>query len=202
MKIIQEQETSPTRTRLLDAAQSLMLAKGFAATTVDEICEAAKLTKGSFFHYFESKDELGKVLLERFCGEAQRLHQAMMGDERDPLKRVYHYLDEVAAHAQRPEGRKGCLLGTFAQELCEAHPEIRAVCAQGFATWAKRFGEELARAKALHAPKAPFDPQSLAEHLIAILEGALILGKARKNPALVAAHVGHFKAYLKTFFKR
>jgi TetR/AcrR family transcriptional repressor of nem operon len=118
------------------------------------------------------------------------------------LKRVYHYLDEAAAHAQRPEGRKGCLLGTFAQELCEAYPEIRAVCADGFATWAKRFGEELARAKAMYAPKASFDPQSLAEHLIAILEGALILGKARKNPAVVAEHLTHYKAYLKTLFKR
>ena len=194
------QDASPTKAKLLDAAQHLMLGKGFTATTVDEICEAAGLTKGSFFHYFESKDELGNVLLERFCRDAEQLHEAMLGDDRDPLKRVYHYLDEAAAHAQRPEGRKGCLLGTFAQELCEASPTIRNVCAQGFATWAKRFGEELARAKALYAPKASFDPRGLAEHLIAIMEGSLILSKARKNPSIMVENLGHFKRYLKSLF--
>ena len=196
------QDASPTKARLLDAAQDLMLAKGFAATTVDEICEAAELTKGRFFHYFKSKDELGKVLLERFCCDAERLHEAMLGDDRDPLKRVYHYLDEAATHAQRPEGRKGCLLGTFAQELCEAYPDIREVCAQGFSTWAKRFGEELSRAKALYAPKASFDPQGLAEYLIAIMEGSLILSKTRKHPSIVAENLRHFKAYLKMLLKR
>ena len=60
------QTHSPTKEKLLEAAQQLMLAKGFPATTVDEICEAAGFTKGSFFHYFESKEHLGKEVLDRF----------------------------------------------------------------------------------------------------------------------------------------
>src|SRR3989338_3643231 len=91
------QSDSPTKDRLLDAAKRLMLAKGFAATTVDEICEGAKLTKGSFFHYFESKDQLGKVLLERFCAEGQQMHEACCGAETDPLKRVYNYIEGTIA---------------------------------------------------------------------------------------------------------
>jgi len=79
------QKDSPTKTRLLDAAERLMLAKGFSATTVDDICETAKLTKGSFFHYFESKDELGEELLEHFCTAGQRIHEMFCGNTTDPL---------------------------------------------------------------------------------------------------------------------
>ncbi len=193
---------SPTRTRLLDAAQALMLAKGFAATTVDEICEAAKLTKGSFFHYFESKDNLGKVLLERFCANGKQELEAFYGNERDPLKRVYRHINAFVQMSQDPKLGKGCLLGCFAQELCDTHPQIRTVCCQEFDGWAKHFGHELAQAKKRYAPKASFDPQELAEHFIALVEGSLILGKARRDMKVVAQNLHHFKAYVQSLFKR
>ena len=193
---------SPTKERLLDAAQSLMLAKGFAATTVDEICEAAKLTKGSFFHYFESKDELGKTVLERFCANGKQMLEAVYGGERDPLKRVYRQIEAFAMMSQDPNLNKGCLLGCFAQELSDTHPQIRAICRREFDAWAERFGQELARAKAEYAPKASFDSQELAEHFIAVVEGSMILGKARRDMKVVAQNLRHFKAYVQSLFKR
>ena len=196
------QVNSPTRTRLLDAAQRLMLAKGFAATTVDEICEAAKLTKGSFFHYFESKDELGKTVLERFCANGKQMLEAVYGGERDPLKRVYRQIEAVAMMSQDPKLGKGCLLGCFAQELSDTHPQIRAICCQEFDAWAKRLGQDLAHAKTQYAPKASFDPQELAEHFIAVVEGSLILGKAKRDMKVVAQNLRHFKAYVQSLFKR
>ena len=60
------QENPATREKLLETAQHLMLAKGYTATSVEEICEAADLTKGSFFHYFASKEDLGKAVLDRY----------------------------------------------------------------------------------------------------------------------------------------
>ena len=193
------QADSPTRTRLLDAAQELMLTKGFAATTVDEICAAAKLTKGSFFHYFTSKDDLGQVLLQRFCADGQQLHRTFCGGETDPLKRVYAYIDAAAKMSAGPKN-KGCLLGMFSQELCDLNPQIRATCEQGFGDWARAFGEEMARAKAKYAPRKTFDPQELADHLIAVMEGGMILGKARKDMRMVARSLRHYKAYVKQLF--
>ena len=193
---------TPTKERLLDAAQELMLAKGFSATTVDEICGAAKLTKGSFFHYFESKDELGKVLLERFCAQSSQRHQRFSGSEADPLKRVYRYLDGVAETASDPALSRGCLLGTFAQELSDVSPRIRMSCAKGFENWAGQFAKDLSLAKARHAPKASFRPHELAEHLIAILEGSLILGKAKKDKRVLKQNLRHYKNYLKSLLKR
>ena len=193
-------KSSDTKARLLDAAEGLMLAKGFVATSVDDVCEAAKLTKGSFFHYFESKEQLGCELLARFCATGQRLHQSFCGQERDPLKRVYGYINAAARMAQDPVMRKGCLLGGFAQELCETHPGIRAVCQQGFEAWAAHLAGELEQAKARYAPKASFKPRELAEHFIAILEGSLILGKVRKDMNVVAQNLRHFKQYVKSLF--
>lgn len=190
---------SPTRDRLLDAAERLMLAKGYAATTVEAICEAARLTKGSFFHYFESKDHLGRELLKRFCAQGEALHRGFYGQERDPLKRVYAYVDSAARMVEDPS-TKGCLLGSFAQELCDVNPSIREACAEGFEGWASQFAEELARAKAQHPPKTAFEPRELANHLLAILEGSLILGKATRDMKAAAANLKHFKAYLKMLF--
>lgn len=178
-----------------------MLAKGFAATTVDEICTAAKLTKGSFFHYFESKDELGKTLLERFCAAGAQRNEGCCGTERDPLKRVYKYIDCTIELSQDPVMANGCLLGTFAQELSDTHPKIRHVCNKAFGAWAKQFGEELAQAKAAYAPRASFDPHSVAEHFIAIVEGSLIVGKAKQDRKMLKQNLIHFKAYLKSLFE-
>jgi TetR/AcrR family transcriptional repressor of nem operon len=191
-----------TRDRLLDAAQRLMLAKGFAATTVDEICEAAKLTKGSFFHYFQSKDHLGRELLERFCCSAEQLHAGFCGNESDPLKRVFCYIDAMTACARDPLMSRGCLLGTFAHELSDTHPQIRSACAKGFKAWAEQFAKQLAAAKAAHPPRTPFDSMELAEHLIAVVEGALILGKAQRDPAALERSLRHFRAYVGSLFGR
>jgi len=191
----------PTKERLLDAAERLMLAKGYAATTVEAICEAAKLTKGSFFHYFDSKDQLGRELLERYCASGQKIHQAFCGRETDPLKRVYNYIDNAVKMSKEPAMRDGCLLGLFSQELCDTNPQIRTACKKGFDEWAKSFGQEVAKAKAAYAPHAPFDPQALAEHLIAVIEGSMIMGKARRDMSIVGQNLAHFKAYVKSLFE-
>ncbi len=195
-------EHPPTKARLLDSAERLMLAKGFSATTVDEICEAAKLTKGSFFYYFESKEQLGKELLERFCASArERMKEgACCGGERDPLKRVYGYVDFMIKMSKECAGSQGCLLGTFAQELSDTHPEIRSVCEEGFGRWAEMLKQDLDEAKAKYAPKAPFNTKSLAEHCIAIVEGSKILARTRQDAGIIEASLRHFRHYLDMLF--
>ncbi len=194
------QVDSPTKGKLLCAAQNLIVEQGFAATTVDAICEKAGVTKGSFFHYFKSKDDLGKQVLKRFCASGVNIHAEFCGRETDPLKRVYAYIDGIIAMSQDPQMNKGCLLGLFSQECCDTNAQIREVCRKAFDDWAGHFGEVLAKAKAKYAPKAAFKPKEIAEHMIAVLEGSLIIGKTRKDMAIVAQNLGHFKAYVKSLF--
>ncbi len=193
-------ESPKTKEDLLNAAEELILAKGFSATSVDEICRAAKLTKGSFFHYFKSKEELGRVLLERFCCHSQqKIKDSCCGpkEKTDPLKRVYSYLDGVEAMC---ENTRGCLLGIFAQEMSDSHPKIRSLCAEGFNEWAKILKGDLAAAKARYASRASFDPGALAEHCIAIFEGAMVLARAKQDNKVVKRSLEHLRAYLKSLF--
>lgn len=191
--------------KLLEAAQDLILIKGFVATSLDEICKKAHLTKGSFFHYFKNKDDLAKTLLNRFCCSAQaNIKQVCQcqGGEQDPLKKVYAHIDFATKMYQQPSMAKGCLLGSLAHELSDTHPEIRAICEEGFEQWAKLFREDLKQAKKKYVPKSSFDPRSLAEHFIAVIEGSQILAKAKRNRKIIENNIGHFRSYVESLFKR
>ncbi len=193
----------PTQERLLDAAQQLMLAKGFVATTVDEICEAAGVTKGSFFHYFKSKEDLGKVVLERFCQvRLQLMQESPSQKKKDPLERVYGWVDFAIEMSKSPMAKNGCLLGNFAQELSDTHPAMRSLCAQRFTEWAVLLKQELDEAKVKHLPKSRLDTESLAEHFIAIIEGALIIAKAKQDMGIVEKSLRHFRRYLESLFEQ
>jgi TetR/AcrR family transcriptional repressor of nem operon len=197
------QTDSQTRQKLLDAAQQLMLAKGYTATSVDEICDAAGLTKGSFFHYFEGKEHLGRSVAERFYASMQQLVQAApFHRKKDPLDRVLGRVDFYIDLARRPDAAKGCLLGTFVQELSDTHPAIRSVCACCFDDSARSFKQDLDEAKAKYAPRARWSSQGLAEHLTAVVQGAIILAKAKQDPKVMTESLLHFREYLKCVFGR
>jgi TetR/AcrR family transcriptional repressor of nem operon len=197
------QTYSPTKEKLLEAAQQLMLAKGFPATTVDEICEAAGFTKGSFFHYFESKEQLGKEVLDRFYFFLQQMiQQGSFRKKSDPLQRVYGYVDRLIEMSTDPELPNGCLLGHFTQELANTHPEIRSLCAQCFADWAAILKQDLDEAKAKYAPKGPIDTQSLAEFLITVMQGSRILATAKQGTGVFEQNLQHFKRYIKSLFEK
>ena len=191
-----------TKGKLLGVAQKLMLAKGYAATSVDEICEAAKLTKGCFFHYFDSKEDLGRALLDRFCAEGERRRLEWMARQpKDPLRRVYAQIDFAGSLAKECSAQ-GCLLGTLAQELSDTQPRFRSLCDKGFTAWSEAVAKDLREAKQAYAPNAAFDPKELAEHFIAVLEGAQLLAKMRRDCRVVARSLEHYKRYVKGLFKR
>ena len=198
------QSNPVSRTRLLDAAQNLMLKKGFSSTSVEEICRAAKLTKGTFFHYFKSKEQLGKVVLERFCYNSRDMMEKSCCSQdktTDPLKKVYNHLDLVVKMAKTPAS-KGCLLGILTQEMSDTCPSMREVFEDGFDEWARIFKKDLDAAKSQYAPRAGFDTQSLAEYFIAVVEGSQILTKAKPSRKFMEKNMEHFKEYLKTLFKK
>ena len=194
-------ENSPAREKLLERAQELMLAKGFVATTVDEICKAAGLTKGSFFHYFRNKEELGKATLDRFVqAQLDVVGRGSFRKKPDPLDRLYGWVDSVIEASKSPLAQKGCLLGNFSQELSDTHPEIRSQCARRFSEWTDLLKKDLDEAKARHLPRSRLDSQSLAEHFIAVIQGSLILAKAKQDFSMVEKNLGHFKRYLESVF--
>lgn len=196
------QLNSKAKEKLMDAAEELMAVKGFAATSVEEICRKAKLTKGSFFHYFQCKEDLGKELLKRFSLACQYKMKEMVLKETDPLERVYGYLEFAVSMAEQFSSGKGCLVGNFAQQMSDTHPQIRLLCAQAFDEWIKIFKADLDSAKKTCASRIKLDTQGLAEYFVAVLEGSQILAKTRQDPVVVRKNMEHFKRYLKGVFGR
>ena len=193
---------SHTKEKLLDAAERLMLGKGFPATTVDEICAAAGLTKGSFFHYFESKDDLGRAVLDRFAGRGlEEFVSAPFRRQSDPLKRIVASIDFWIDRINDPSTECGCLLGNFAQELSDTHPEIRAQCARHFDRWIQMLTQDFNEAKSAYRPRARIDTQGLAEHYVAVLEGGLLLTKAKRDRKVFERNLTHLKHYIRAVFE-
>lgn len=194
-------ENPPAKEKFLDTALHLMLVKGYTATTVDEICAEAESTKGSFFHYFKSKEDLGKAVLDRYVSKAYKDEQdAGLFDEPDPLKKIYGYLDYIVSMNKSPGHQIGCLLGNFAQMLSDTHPEIRLLCDRHFSWWAGLLKAGFDEAKARYAPHTKVDTQSLAEHVIAVIEGSLILARAKQDPDVIERNIRNLKEYLKGIF--
>jgi TetR/AcrR family transcriptional repressor of nem operon len=203
MPMRKQHADSLTRNKLLDAAQELMLTKGYVATSVEEVCQAAGLTKGSFFHYFPGKEDLGIAVAQRFCDLQRQVFEAAPYRRRtDPLDRVFGHVDFLLEMTRSPLASQGCLLGTFVQELSQTHPNIRATCAAGFEEAAADLQRDLEAARAKHTPQANWDAKSLALHLLAVVQGAIILAKARQDRTVMPDCLEHFKSYLHAVFAR
>lgn len=190
-----------TKERLIEAATELMLTKGFTATSVDDVCKAAGLTKGSFFHYFEGKEELARHLAKSFNEGAATKFLPYLEVHEDPLDRVQAYVELRKQVARTPGGLR-CMLGTFVQELFSTHPALREVCARCLDEHTSLIEKDLAAAQAIYAPDSSWSPLSVARHLMAILQGGMILSKADGDPEILVESLEHFQAYLNTLISK
>ncbi|HYH97045.1 helix-turn-helix domain-containing protein [Hyalangium sp.] len=188
-----------SKTKFLDAALRVIRAKGYEATTVDDICEAAGLTKGSFFHHFESKEELALSAADHFAAMAESAFAAAPYREAaDPLDRVLGYVDFRASIMRGELPDFTCLLGMMVQETYETHPEIRKACDSHISDHAKTVESDIAEAKRRYAPRAQWDPGSMALFTQAVIHGAFILAKARNGPEVAVECLSHLRRYLET----
>jgi TetR/AcrR family transcriptional repressor of nem operon len=192
-----------TRTRLLDAAMHAIRAQGYSATTVDDICREAGLTKGAFFHHFRSKEDLAVAAAAHFSAMAEELFAgAPYRALADPLDRVLGYIDFRGAILDGPIPEFTCLLGTMVQEAYDTHPAIRQACDTYIGVHATGVAKDIAAAKALYAPEATWSPESLALYTQAVLQGAFVLAKAKGGPEIARECVAHLRRYLEFLFQR
>jgi TetR/AcrR family transcriptional repressor of nem operon len=192
-----------SKARLLDAALHAIRAKGYAATTVDDICREAGVTKGSFFHHFKSKDDLAlaavahwRAMTEGFFASAP-YHQPQ-----DPLDRLLGYLDFRIAILTGELPDYTCLLGTLVQETYDTHPAIRAACDHALTSHIAALTPDVAAAKALYAPTAPWTSESVGTFMQSVLQGAFIFAKAQQGPAVIVECLEHLRRYLQMLFRQ
>ncbi|SFY30887.1 transcriptional regulator, TetR family [Paracoccus pantotrophus] len=189
------------RSKLLDAALSMIRAKGYSATTVDELCAAAGVTKGAFFHHFRNKDELGVAAAGHWSEVTGALFAAApYHDHADPLDRLLGYLAFRKALLQGGVPDFTCLVGTMVQETYETAPAIRDACDRSISTHARTLEADIEAAMRDRAMSPDWTPESLALHIQAVLQGAFILAKAKGGPQVAADSMDHLTRYLTLLF--
>jgi TetR/AcrR family transcriptional regulator, transcriptional repressor for nem operon len=191
-----------SRTKLLDAAVSVIRAKGYAAARVDDICAAAGLTKGSFFHHFAGKEELALAAAQRWGATTGDLFAAAAYHQLpDPLDRVLAYIDFRKALIRGAARDFTCFAGTTVQEVYETHPAIRDACGETISGHAATLEADIAAAMRQYGAGRSFTAQSLALHTQAVIQGAFVLAKATQDPAVACASLDHLRRYLELLFR-
>jgi TetR/AcrR family transcriptional repressor of nem operon len=195
-------ESSPeTKNELLNAALAVIRSKGYSATTVDDICRKAGVSKGSFFHYFPSKEHLAIAAAEHFANMAGGLFAtAPYRTPADPLERLLGYVDFRTAILRGEIPDFTCLLGTMVQEAYESNPAIRQACDKHISEHAADVALDIAQARQRYAPDAQWTAESLGLFTQAVIQGAFILAKAKHGPEVAADCLQHLRRYLELLF--
>jgi len=180
-----------TKERILTAAKELFLSQGYTGTTVDAICEKAELTKGSFYYFFKTKEDLGLAVLDATLQRSgQLLADGAYAKMTDPVEKALAFLKHLEKCS--PElWSGGCLLGSFATELADTNPRMQKAIAGMFQLVANDFAEKLKPvAEELPGKQSAGE---LADSLLGLLEGTIILGKAHREPERVPRAIRGFR---------
>jgi TetR/AcrR family transcriptional repressor of nem operon len=194
-----------TRTRILDAAETLILDQGFAATSIDKILVGAGITKGAFFYHFKTKADLAHALVERFARlDADLLERYMTRAEKlagDPLQQVLVFIGLFEEQVEAiTEPVPGCLFASYCYESSLFDDEILEIISRGFLRWRDRLGAKISAAMTKHPPRRAVDAESLADLLTTVFEGAYIMSRSLKDPKLVAGQLAHYRNYVELLF--
>jgi TetR/AcrR family transcriptional repressor of nem operon len=190
-----------SKAKLIAAALDVVRTKGFTATRVEDICEAARLTKGSFFHHFKSKEDLALAAAAAWGENAQALFaQAPYVTLTDPRDRLLGYVDFRKALLRGELPDYSCFAGTTIQEVFQTHPVISEAAAKTISDHIDGLETDIAEAMRMYEVAGKFSPRSLAAYMQAVVQGAFILAKAEGSRAVAAESLNHLRRYLELLF--
>lgn len=190
-------DPADTRRRIVDAAIRIIREKGYVATTIDDLCGAAGVSKGAFFHHFADKQAVALAAAAEFSARAEGLFEApTIAGAASARDRIFAYLALRKALLHGDVVEFTCLFGTMVQEVWVTHPTLREACALAIGSHAGGLVADLAAAKAIHAPQADWTPESLAFHTQAVIQGAFVLAKASGDAAVAVDSLTHLERYL------
>jgi TetR/AcrR family transcriptional repressor of nem operon len=190
-----------SRLRLLDAMIRVVRAKGYSATRVEDVCEAAGLTKGSFFHHFKSKDDLALAAIAHWDQAARAFASAAYHEHADPLDRLLGYVDFRKSMLKGSVRDYTCFVGTIISEAYETHPALRAACERDLSAHAEKLEPDIREAMQRYRVSGDWTAQSLALHMQAVVQGAFVLAKAKGSADVAAQCLDHLRRYLENLFR-
>ncbi|SDL04216.1 transcriptional regulator, TetR family [Aliiruegeria lutimaris] len=189
----------------MDVAQDAVLAKGFAATSIDEIVAAAEVTRSGFFYHFKDKNALARALLDRYVESEDALFDELFDRSRelheDPLHAMLIGLKLLSEMmGDLPSAHPGCLVATtcYQDQLFDA--QVRDVIRSSFHSWRQRFAGYFREIGEIYPPKTPVDYDELGDMVNCVVEGGLILSRAYDDPRILAQQILHLRSYVTMLF--
>ncbi len=191
-----------TRERILQIAETAVLQKGFGATSIDELIAEAEITKGGFFYHFKDKNELARALLQRYIDQDEVILGKLFGPAEDPandpLEAFLQGLEGFAGLvADLPAGHPGCVVATYCYQERLFDKAVRDLNRAAVMGWRNRFHKILEAIARRHPPREAVELEALADMVMAVMEGGIVLSKALNDPPVLAQQV----LLLRTFFK-
>lgn len=200
-------QTKPsTRERLLDIAEAGVLAKGFGATSIEEIISEAGISKNGFFYHFRDKNELARALLQRYLDTEEALLDDVFGRARelhgDPLHSFLIGLKLLSEMmADLPNGHPGCLVATFTYSERMFDRDVRELNRNAVLIWRARFLKMLEEIASTYPPRDDVDLRSLADMISNTVEGGIVLSKAVGQPQILAEQLLLLRSYVRLLFE-
>ncbi len=199
------QKPRDTRERILEVAEAAVLAKGFAATSIEELIAAVGITKSGFFYHFKDKGALAKAMMLRYIAHDRELLDDIFrrGDElnEDPLHGFLVGLRLFAETlAKLPEAHPGCLAASFCYQDQLFNKEVRDLNAQSVLAWRGRFRERLQLIAQRYPPRQPVDFEAMADMAATCVEGALILGRLLKDATILPRQILLYRDLVRATF--
>ena len=191
------------RAKLIDAAHATVRRKGYSATSVDELCATAGVTKGAFFHHFVSKEALAVAAAQQWTNRAAPMfEEPPYAKLADPLERYLGHIDFRLSMLEGPAEDFTCFVGTMVQEAFATSEAIRAACDESISAYCERLSVDIQLAIDAHGVKHDASALGLARHTQAVLQGAFIMAKAKGDPQIARDSVAHLKRYVLMLFDR
>lgn len=195
-----------TRERILDIAEAGVLAKGFGATSIDEIIAEAGITKSGFFYHFRDKNALAHGLLSRYSGRLEQLLDEIFGRAAelcdDPLQRLLIGLTLFAEHmAAMPGGHPGCLVATMSYQDQLFNREVRSMVTSIVQGWNAFFRGMIEEIVAVYPLREPIDAGRLARNIACAIDGGIIMGKSLGDPTVLPEQMLMARNYVRLLFQ-
>jgi AcrR family transcriptional regulator len=170
-----------TRERIVQAAAELIVEKGVAGMSLDDVQARTGASRSQLYHYFEDRDDLVRAVVDATT-EAVLGRQGEFLDHLDSWAGIDRWFDFMVHHQIARQARGGCPIGSLAGQLAERDPKARAAIAAGFNRWEAHIRAGLARMRVRGKLRKDADISALATATMASIQGGLLLTQVHRDP--------------------